>query len=115
MSTSTKVRLVWTPAMGSQQEWTFDALKPQWDVASKTEIATGWPWDTFRDKLAQESAIAYRAILWALRQRAEPRLDLESVEANFDELDFEIIDDTPAPEPEPAKGKKGKAGEDPEA
>jgi hypothetical protein len=56
---------------------------------SQTERATDWPWEDFRDRLARQSAMAFQALLWVLRKRDEPRLQLTSVEVDFDELDFE--------------------------
>lgn len=99
--TSSKMILKWNPEGGSKREWTVDLARPAWDVAFQTEVATGWPWDVFVDKLALNSAVALRALLFTLRKRDEARLAIESVEVDFGELEFDAV-----PNDKPKKPKK---------
>ena len=83
------MKIVYTPEGGSKQEWVIDLQNPAWDLTFATEKATDWPWAEFVDRIQNQSAIALRALLWALRKRMEPKLTLEAVVPNMDELDFE--------------------------
>lgn len=81
-------KVIYKPEGGSPREWTIDLVNPAWDVTYAIEKATGWPWGVFREKLGQESAVALQALLWTLRKRDEPRLSLESVRPDGDEIDY---------------------------
>lgn len=81
-------KLIYTPEGGSRREWLLDLNNPAWDITFATEKATDWPWGVFVERIHNQSAIALRALLWVLRKRDEPRLALESVVPNMDELDF---------------------------
>lgn len=81
-------KLIYTPEGGSPKEWILDLNNPAWDITYATEKATDWPWGVFVDRIQNQSAIALRALLWVLRKRDEPRLALESVIPNMDEIDF---------------------------
>ncbi|WP_418059940.1 hypothetical protein [Pimelobacter simplex] len=83
------IKIVYTPENGSRRDWTIDLQNPAWDVTFATEKATGWPWAQFVDRIENQSAIALQALLWVLRKRDEPKLQLDSVRPNMDELDFE--------------------------
>jgi hypothetical protein len=82
------IKVIYTPEGGSRKEWTVDLENPAWDITFATEKATDWPWAVFRQRLMSESAIAYRALLWVLRKRDEPKLAIESVQPAMDEIDF---------------------------
>jgi hypothetical protein len=82
-------KVIYTPEGGSPREWTIDLANPAWDLTYTTEKATDWPWATVRQRLGNESAIALQALLWALRKRDEPRLALDSVRPDMDEIDYE--------------------------
>lgn len=99
-----KILIRWSPEGASVREFEVDLINPDWDVRLRTEEATDWPWDDFRDRLGRESAIAWRALLWALRLRTEPRLALLSVTVDMDEIEI----DTPPELPEPKKAKAKK-------
>lgn len=81
-------KVIYTPEGGSKREWTIDLVNPAWDITYATEKATDWPWGVFRDRLRQESAVALQALLWTLRKRDEPKLALESVRPDMDEIDY---------------------------
>lgn len=93
---ATKVKIIYTPEGGSKREWTVDLENPAWDVAFVTEKETGWPWKVFGDRLGDASHIALRAIIFALRKRDEPRLQIESVTPSLAEIDLEVVEE-PAP------------------
>lgn len=81
-------KLIYSPEGGSRREWVIDLQNPAWDITFATEKATDWPWGVFVGRLQNSSGIAVRALLWVLRKRDEPRLSIESVKPNMDELDF---------------------------
>lgn len=83
-------KVIYKPEGGSPREWTIDLVNPSWDVTYTIEKATGWPWGVFRERLAQESALARQALLWALRKRDEPRLALDSVRPEGGEWDAAV-------------------------
>lgn len=87
------VRIVYTPEGGSKREWSFDMENPPWDVTYGTEKATNWAWSEFGDRLANASVIALRALIYILRKRDEPRLDIDSVQVLFSEVDVQIDED----------------------
>ena len=89
---ATNVRIVYTPEGGSKRSWVIDVENPPWDVTFNTERATGWPWEEFAEKLNRASAIAMRALIWTLRKRDEPRLDIEAVTVTFAEVDLEEVE-----------------------
>ena len=86
---NTKLKVVYSPEGGSPRSWVVDLANPAWDIKMQTEKATDWPWEPFVQRFMQDSAIAMQALLWVLRKRDEPRLDLDSVEVDMDELEFE--------------------------
>jgi len=90
---SSDMRLVYTPEGGSKRSWTIDLENPAWDITFTTEKVTGWTWFEFSTKLSTNSVIALRALLWVLRKRDEPKLQLESVEVLFSEVKLEDPDD----------------------
>jgi len=92
-----RIRITYKPEGGSKRVWEFDNENPPWDVTFSTEKATGWPWGEFALKLGNASVIALRALIWTLRKRDEPRLDIESVQVLFSEFEVEEIDDDPEP------------------
>ncbi|WP_028657107.1 hypothetical protein [Nocardioides sp. J54] len=120
-----RIKIIYTPEGGSRRDWIVDLQNPSWDLTYATEKATDWPWGEFTERLGNQSAIATRALLWVLRKRDEPRLTLEAVVPDWDELDFEaecprcgewVVDDghacapTEAPETdEPAEASPGEA------
>lgn len=83
-------KVIYNPEGGSPREWTIDLVNPDWDVTFATEKATDWPWGVFRERLAQESAVALQALLWTLRKRDEPKLGLDSVRPDMAEVDFAV-------------------------
>lgn len=85
---SQKIKLIYTPEGGSRREWVVDLARPAWDITFATEKATDWPWGVFVERIQNQSAIALRALLWVLRKRDEPRLQLDSMTIDLDELDF---------------------------
>lgn len=93
-------KIIYTPEGGSKREWHLDPANPAWDVAFATEKATGWPWGEFAQRMTQGSYIAYRALIWTLRKRDEPRLELDSVQITMAEVAFEEEEEAPAAEPE---------------
>lgn len=95
---ATKVKLTYVPEGGSKREWTVDLENPAWDIAYVTETETGWPWKEFGEKLGNASHIALRAMIFALRKRDEPRLQIESVTPSLDEIDLELIEDPALPD-----------------
>lgn len=94
---SSKSVLHYTPEGGSKRSWTLDMENPPWDLMYNTEVSTGWPWLEFADKMTSGSVIALRALIWTLRKRDEPRLQLEGVQVTWAEVEFDDLD-----EPEPA-------------
>lgn len=84
-----KLVVKWTPEGASPREWTIDLVRPAWDLMFQTEVATDWPWSEFVDKLALDSAIAARALLFTLRKRDEARLAIESVTVEPGTLAFD--------------------------
>jgi len=93
---SSKVKIIYTPDGGSKRTWEVDLENPPWDITFNTEKVTGWPWVEFSEKLGKMSVIALRALIWTLRKRDEPRLDLESVTVMFSELELDLdLDDEP--------------------
>lgn len=101
-----KLIVKWTPETGSEREWFVDVRVPGWDVMSQTEKATDWEWPLFVDKIVSGSAIATRALLFVLRKRDEPRLQLESVTyAGPSEIAVEIDWEGEAAEDEPAESQ----------
>lgn len=84
-------KLTWNPEGGSKREWSFNMKNPPWDVRVQTEKATDWPWAQFQNKLLNDSGIAMQALLWVLRKRDEPKLSLDAVEPDFDELDPKFL------------------------
>lgn len=117
------MKIIYSPEGGSSREWIIDLQNPAWDLTFATEKATDWPWSEFVDRIQNQSAIALRALLWVLRKREEPKLSLESVVPNMDELDFagqcprceEWVDDefhscgVPETDDEPAEATPGEA------
>jgi len=91
-----KIRIVYTPEGGSKRSWEIDNENPPWDVTFATEKATGWPWGEFSQKLGQASVIALRALIWTLRRRDEPRLDIDSVQVLFSEVDVDEVEPEPS-------------------
>jgi hypothetical protein len=83
------IKIIYSPEGGSQREWIFDLENPPWDITYATEKATDWPWGVFRARFMNESAIALRALLWVLRKRDEPKLQLDSVVPDPSELAYE--------------------------
>lgn len=91
-------KIFYTPDGGSKREWTVDLENPAWDVAYNTEKVTGWPWQVFAERLSQSSHIALQALIFTLRKRDEPKLEVGAVTPSLAEVDFELIDDEPEPE-----------------
>lgn len=81
-------KLVWTPEGASAREWAFDLGNPEWDLTYATEKATEWPWAEFKVRLLNESAIAIQALMWVLRKRDEPKLDIDSVRPAMADIAF---------------------------
>ena len=84
-----KMKLIYTPEGASRREWIINLSNPGWDLTYATEKATDWPWKVFVERLENSSFIALRALLWTLRKRDEPKLQLEAVKPDMDELDFQ--------------------------
>jgi len=107
---SSKAVLHYTPEGGSKRSWEINLENPAWDIAYNTEVATGWPWVEFSEKLSIGSAIALRALVWTLRKRDEPKLPLQSVQVTFGEIDVDYDeDDDTDPAEESAEGEVPKA------
>lgn len=113
-----KARIIYTPEGGSKREWVINPERPPWDVMSQTEQVTGWPWEEFVTRLSQSSGLAIQALLWVLRKRTEPRLEIDGVRPSdsegslLDEVDFEVVDDEPvAPVKKSKKAGEGESGE----
>lgn len=87
------MKIIYKPEGGSKREWDLDPGNPAWDVTYGTEKATEWPWGEFADKLAKGSSIALQALIWVLRKRDEPRLQLSSVTPTWSEVDLDTADD----------------------
>lgn len=95
----TKVKLTYTPEGGSKREWTIDLENPSWDLAFVTEKETSWPWRVFAERLGDSSHIALRAMIFALRKRDEPKLQIDSVTPSLNEIELEQVEDpTPGPD-----------------
>lgn len=109
-----KATFHYIPEGGSNRSWTFDLENPAWDIAYNTEVVTGWPWMEFSQKISSGSVVALRALVWTLRKRDEPRLELERVQVTFGEIDIDLEEDVPAEaagdeDPKaPASSKKSK-------
>lgn len=99
---ATNVTLTYKPEMGSPQSWTFDLENPPWDVTFGTEKATGLAWAEFGERLGKMSVVALRALVFVLRKRNEPRLEIDAVTIQFSEVELEIHD----PEPEVSEDPK---------
>jgi hypothetical protein len=84
-----KLKLIYSPEAATPREFVVDMGNPPWDIMFATEKATDWPWGVFQERLENQSAIAWRALLWVLRKRDEARLKIEYVELNWEELDIE--------------------------
>lgn len=106
-------RVIYTPEGGSKRTWEIDLDNPPWDLTYNTERATGWPWLEFTEKLAGASAIAMRAMVWTLRKRDEPKLNIDAVQVTLAEFDVE--DANPEPVDEPDDPESDEAPEDPKA
>lgn len=86
-----KMQIVYRPGKADEQKWIFDRQNPSWDVSYPVEKATDWGWLEFLKRLDAMSPTAWRALLWALRKRDEPRLKLEFVEIDdWAEIDLRI-------------------------
>jgi len=90
---ATMVRIVYTPEGGSKREWSIDMDNPPWDITYGVEKATNWAWSEFGDRLANTSVIALRALIYILRKRDEPRLEIDSVQVLFSEIDLQMDED----------------------
>ncbi|WP_183092903.1 hypothetical protein [Nocardioides stalactiti] len=84
------LQITYKPDGGSPREWTVDIENPAWDVRSKTEEVTDWPWAEFRSRLMKESGKAEAALLWVLRKRDEPKLQLEAVMPDSGEVTYSV-------------------------
>lgn len=84
------MKVTYSPEGGTPRTWSVDLENPAWDLTFATEKATDWPWGVFRERLLSESAIALRALLWVLRKRDEPKLQIDAVKPDLDEIDFAI-------------------------
>lgn len=93
-------KIIYTPEGGSQRVWTFNPERPDWDVAYNTEKTTGWPWAEFSERLGNGSFVALQALVWTLRKRDEPRLDIGAVRVTFDDIEIEEDDEPAVKEPE---------------
>lgn len=87
---ATNITLTYKPEMGSPKSWKFDLENPPWDVTFGTEKATGLAWVEFNERLGKMSAVALRALVYVLRKRDEPRLELDAVTVRFSEIDVEV-------------------------
>lgn len=109
---SQKIKITYRPEGGSVRSWTIDTENPGWDVMFSTEKVTGWPWMVFAERLGNVSAIALQALLFTLRKRDEPRLELDSVRPELSEIDLEIIEPDPAlPAASTESARDGDSGE----
>ena len=99
-----RVEFKYSPEGGSPRTWAFDPANPAWDLAYVTENETGWPWETFMEKLSKGSYIALRALTYAFRKRDEPRLTIEAVTVTIAEVDVVEIEEA-APAKKAAKGE----------
>ncbi len=83
-----------------EQEWTTDASLGQLlnvEVMA-IERATGMALNEFTQALQRGSLTSITALIWVLRRRQEPGLELDAVSFVLDDLDTEVIDDDPAAE-----------------
>lgn len=85
-----KMKVIYSPEGGSKRTWEIDQSNPAWDLMYASEKATDWPWEDFTDRLSRGSAIALQALIWILRRRDEPRLQLDAVQPQMSEIDFEV-------------------------
>jgi hypothetical protein len=86
------VKIIYTPEGASKREWSINPENVAWDIRYGTEKATDWPWLEFVEKLQKGSAIAMQALIWVLRKRDEPRLQLDAVKPEAFEVDIELED-----------------------
>lgn len=105
------MRIIYTPEGGSKRTWDLDLENPDWDVSYSTEKATGWPWLPFREKLGGGSSIALQALVWTLRKREEPRLELAAVTPSWSEVEVEADEDEPAADSVEESGPSQESGE----
>jgi hypothetical protein len=103
---SDKVKVIYTPEGGTRREWVVDLDNPAWDLQFSTEKTTGWAWGEFLDRWDKSSAIAVRALIFALRKRDEPKLTIDAVMPTLGEIELEAIEDA-----KPKRAKKAAADE----
>jgi hypothetical protein len=83
-----KLKLTYSPEAATPREFVVDMGNPPFPLMRDTELKTDWPWGIFQERLENQSAIAWQALLWALRKADEPRLKLEWVTLDWSELDI---------------------------
>lgn len=81
----TKMKIIWKSEAADRQEWVVDRGNPAWDISYGVEKATDWGWPEFLKRFDAFSPSAWRAIVWTLRKRDEPRLRLEFVQVDWSE------------------------------
>jgi hypothetical protein len=86
-----KLKLIYTAEGTAPREFVVDMGSPPFPLMRETEQVTDWPWGTFKQRLEDESAIAWQALLWWLRKtNGERGLRLEHVTFDLEnEIDFE--------------------------
>jgi len=82
--------LIYRPADGDEQRWTFKPAKVSVFEAEAVEMRTGWTYDEFVINAKKGSAKARRVLLWMLQRRQHPTLRLEDVHFEMGELELEF-------------------------
>jgi hypothetical protein len=86
-----KLKLIYTAEGADAREFVVDMGSPPFALMKQTEELTGWPWGVFKQRLEDESAIAWASLLWWLRKNnGERGLRVEHVTFDLqNEIDFE--------------------------
>ncbi len=85
-----KLKLIYSAEGATAREFVVDLANPPFPLMRETERVTDWPWGVFRQRLEDESAIAWQALLWWLRKNDTERgLRIEHVSFDLNEIDFE--------------------------
>ena len=85
------MKLIYRPDGQEPQEWEFVLGKFRVGEMKTVEKATGMPFATeFKDRLFKGDSTARQALLWVLRRRTDPTLQLRDVDFADDELTLEF-------------------------
>jgi hypothetical protein len=90
------VLLIYTPASGERQELSFKPAELWSPEAEAIEDVGGDAWDTFQqfgEKFIKGNRRAYRAALWIMLKRQDPKLKFAALTVRMDELTVDFDPD----------------------